>query len=141
MRKAENIGKKVASWKNHRMFNLRCFRRKLIPRSIRLVSNVQGIKAEHLLLKTELNLLQIRIRQCNFTLKKLRVEEENSIALLHSKLSEPEVTQVNEHLAKSKQTHFDYVKSRQQDKFDRLLASKTSDSVTPQPSISQRKVG
>ena len=132
LRKAEKLGKKVSLWRNHRMFNLRCFRQKLIPRSIRLVSNVQGAQADKILKKTELNLLEIRIRQSIFTLKKLRIEEENAVRDLNAKLSEPEVTRLHDYLSKTKQKHFDKVKSRQQGKFVKLLASKFAESVAPQ---------
>ena len=114
------------------MFNLRRFCRKLIPQSICLVSNVQGVQAENTLHKTELKLLEIRIRQCIFTLKKLRIEEENAIRDLNTKLSKPEVSRFRDYLSKAKQKHFEKVKSRQQDKFNKLLASKFTDSVAPQ---------
>ena len=46
MRKCENIGNKIASWHNHRAFNLRCSRYGVVPPSVRLSSNVHGVTAE-----------------------------------------------------------------------------------------------
>ena len=71
LRAAENIIEKLARWKNHRIFNIRCLRAGIMPRSIQLSSVVKGTKAETTLHKVERTLLDIRIRQCTFTIPKL----------------------------------------------------------------------
>ena len=84
-RKAEKTGTNISSWKNHRMFNLRCLHNNVIPTSVKLVSNVNGDKADQILCKAEKRLLQIRISQCSYTLKKLRIEHENLTSELTTK--------------------------------------------------------
>ena len=120
LRKAERIGAKISSWRNHRTFNLRCLKSNVTPPSVKLVSNVQGARAEQILKKAEKDLLEVRIRHCNFTLDKLRIEEENLIAELSTKLPEVELRLSKDFLAERKQLQFERVKKRQRDKFTRL---------------------
>ena len=101
-RKAEKTGNKISSWRNHRMFDLRCKHNDVTPTSIKLFSNVQGLQADNILRRAERKLLEVRIRQSNFTLQKLKIDEENALSQLCSKLREPEVDQLRTLLTKSK---------------------------------------
>ena len=125
VRKLENTGKKISSWHNHRVFNLRCIRSGVTPPSVRLFSNIQGVTADKILKKAEKNLLEVRIRHCAFTLKKLRIEEEKLTSELDTKIPEPMLSETKTFLANQKQRHFEVVKKRQQTKFARLLAKKS----------------
>ena len=124
LRKAERIGKKISNWTNHRAFNLRCRRCNVTPTSLRLVSNVTGAAAEKTLKKAEMNLLEIRIRHCNFTIKKLKIEEENTLAQLDAKLPRDTRSECENFLSNQKQTTLAQVRDRQKKKFASLLAKK-----------------
>ena len=123
-RKAKNTGSKISSWRNHRMFNLRCKHCDVTPPSVKLSSNIPGSTAKDILHKAEKKLIEVRIRQCNFTLQKLKIEEENALSQLYTQLKEPDTLQLREVLMKSKQTQFEEVKTRQRSKFDTLIAKK-----------------
>ena len=121
LRKTERIGAKVAHWSNHRAFNLRCVKSGVIPPSVRLFSNVEGEAARNILKKAEKSLLEVRLRHCIFTLRKLEIEEENSLSELSMKLPEPELAASRNFLAQRKQHTFEAVRQRQKDKFARFL--------------------
>ena len=53
-------------------FNLRCLKEDVIPRSIRISSNVKGYKADKIIKTAERKLLNERIRQTNFTIGLLK---------------------------------------------------------------------
>ena len=125
LRKLENIGKKISAWHNHRVFNLRCVQSGVVPPSVRLFSNIEGATADKILRKAEKNLLEVRIRHCTFTLRKLRIEEETLTSILDTKIPEPELSEAKTFLANQKQRRFDVVKKRQQSKFARLSAKKS----------------
>ena len=78
--------------------------------------------AEKIVKKAEMSLLEIRIRHCNFTIKKLKIEEENELALMDTKLSEDERSECKDFLSKQHQTAFEQVRDRQKKKFAGLLA-------------------
>ena len=124
LRQAESTGKKIESWRNHRMFNLRCLRSNVFPTSIRLFSHVKGKAAENVLNKAEKNLLEIRIRQCIFTIKKLSIEFENLETQLYTKITGNLQLRIREFLTKTKGKHFETVKNRQRSKFEKLTAKK-----------------
>ena len=115
-RKAETTAKKVASWRNHRIFNLRCYKNDIIPTSIKIKSNVKGTKADKIIANAERNLLQCRIRQTTFTLQKLRIQEEDNMKQLYTKLEGEMAQSADESLSKTKQRHYESVQSRQVDK-------------------------
>ena len=71
---AENTVVKIAKWTNHRIFNIRCVRTDIIPNSLKIGSVVRGTNAAIVLRKAEKRLLDIRVRQCSFTIAKLEEE-------------------------------------------------------------------
>ena len=76
MRSFEKTSLKLASFRNHQRFNLRCFLERVTPRSIKLTSNVTGLKADKILKNTERKLLNERVRQVNFKMKALKEKQE-----------------------------------------------------------------
>ena len=74
LRAAENTAVKIAKWTNHRIFNIRCIRADIVPNSIKLTSLVKGTNTAIVLRKAEKRLLDIRVRQCSFTIAKLEEE-------------------------------------------------------------------
>ena len=124
VRKAETTGKKFESWRNHRQFNLRCLHGNVFPTSIRLSSEVKGKAAGNILRKAEKKLLEIRIRQCTFTAKKLAIEYENLEAEICTKITGPLQLRIKDFLAQSKSKHCETVKKSQREKFDKLITKK-----------------
>ena len=78
----------------------------------------------------EKKLLQERIRQCNFTIRKY----EESVKELKSSLQSKVSTEINNQILtlfeKAHSSHFEMAKSRQRQKFDRLLSKEEIRSPT-----------
>ena len=142
LRKLEGTEKKLAAWQNHRHFNPRCLRSDLTPISLKLSSTVQGKASERVLKQTERKLLEIRTRQCKFTIDKLCEQKET----LKSKLFETiktkeEQDEISNFLAHAHKTTFETAKSRQRNKFEKLKdAQFRLDTATHQNNIQDRWV-
>ena len=53
LRKWEQLGKKIADYKNHRRFTLRCLSQKITPNSLKLKSNIKTSKGKRILERAE----------------------------------------------------------------------------------------
>ena len=120
LRKLEKIVTKLGAWQNHRHFNIRCIHNNLTPISIRLSSNVKGIMAEKTLKKTVKKLLDIRIRQCTYMIKKLSDQKDILENDLYGKIPPAEKNLVEDFISHAYRKLFDMSKTRQRDKFSRL---------------------
>jgi hypothetical protein len=61
--------RKIANYRNHLRFNIRCLHNNLTPKSLHLSSPTKGHKANSTLRKAEKSLINERVRQTYFTLK------------------------------------------------------------------------
>ena len=71
VRDFEKTARKIANFRNHLRFSLRCLNSNVTPRSIKLKSGLSGHKANNILRNAERKLLNERIRQINFTIEVL----------------------------------------------------------------------
>ena len=53
LRKWEQLEKKIADFKNHRRFTLRCLSQKITPNSLKLKSNIKTSKGKRILERAE----------------------------------------------------------------------------------------
>ena len=124
VRKGEKTLGKLARWQNHKHFNIRCRYNNITPNSLKLRTCMKGVKTMKIIHNAEKKLLQERIRQCNFTIRKY----EESVKELKSSLQSKVSTEINNQILtlfeKTHSSHFEMAKSRQRQKFDRLLISK-----------------
>ena len=72
--KWERSKKKMADFKNHRRFTLRCLDSNIIPVSLRLKSNIGTPRVMNIIKKTERLLLNERIRTINSTIEMLECQ-------------------------------------------------------------------
>ena len=63
---------KMADFENHRRFSLRCLSKGLIPTSVKLKTNIKTPKAKYIIKKTEISLLNERIRSINNSIAMFR---------------------------------------------------------------------
>ena len=123
LRKLERTMQKLARWKNHRHFNIRCAHNNIIPKHLLLVSPVKGKAAEHILHRSEKRLLNIRIAQCQFTLRKLEDEKQELIGSMRNNITEPTtLSAILDHVNTSHEREFALAKDRQRRKFDTIAA-------------------
>ena len=71
LRELEQTTVKLAGYRNHLRFNLRCLSEGLTPVSLRIKCPIPSPSAQDLIRKTETKLLNFRVRQCNFIIEKL----------------------------------------------------------------------
>ena len=126
LRQWEKIEKKMADFRNHRRFSLRCLKRDVIPVSIRLRSNIKTIRGLEIIRKTERKLLNERIRSINNSLE-IYMYERNSIAhqleerLGHSNI----VKECQDFINRVIECRHQRVMTRQKGKFELLCQRKT----------------
>ena len=135
LRTAEKVNLKLARWINHRIFNIRCSRAKIIPRSIKLKSNITGNKANKILNKAEIKLLNIRISRCSFTIEKLRSELSETEAILFNSVSKETGQRLRTHLDDMRKRCFEEMKCKQRKKSESWLKTrkKKRDKLLPTP--------
>ena len=75
LRACENIEKKTSSFRNHRVFTLRCRDQGLIPPSLRLKCPINTQKARDIVHKAEKELLRERIRVINNKIERLDLQK------------------------------------------------------------------
>ena len=82
----EKLECKMADFKNHRRFLLRCLSADIIPVSIRLKSNIKSPKGCNIIKKAEKALLNERIRNINNTITMLEKEIDTCMNELYNTL-------------------------------------------------------
>ena len=113
LRAAENTAVKIAKWTNHRIFNIRYIRADIIPNSHKLGPVVRGTNAAIVLRKAEKRLLEIRVKQCSFTIAKLEEEYAKREAIVVSGIPAQNSTSrndVTEFLGRARSLAFEEVK-------------------------------
>jgi hypothetical protein len=121
LRENENIEKKIARFRNHRIFTLRCKDRGLTPPSLRLKCPINTQNARTIIQKAEKELLRERIRVINNKLDGLNRQKTVAESDLISRDYPSDVKQrISQHLAKSREKEFQNVSARQIKKLDRL---------------------
>ena len=67
LRKWEQLDKKIADFKNHRRFTLRCLSQRITPNSLKLKSNIKSTKGKRILEGAERQLANEHVRSINNT--------------------------------------------------------------------------
>ena len=68
LRKWEQLEKKIADFKYHRRFTLRCLSQKITPNSLKLKSNIKTSKGKRILERAERQLANEHVRSINNTI-------------------------------------------------------------------------
>ena len=119
LRKLERTVDKLARWKNHLIFNIRCVKCNFTPKTLKLHSPVNGLKASRILKKTERRLLNIRIAQCTFTIRKLKDERTKIEEELYGKVGDAS-EKLQQHIEAIYKWKFEETKTSQKKKFEKL---------------------
>ena len=72
VRDYEKTARKIADYRNHLRFNLRCRQHRIIPKSLLLRSTVKGHRANSIMERAQYHLLNERVRQVHFTIGGLK---------------------------------------------------------------------
>ena len=85
LRKWKHLEKKIADFKNHRRFTLRCLSQRITPNSLKLRSNIKTTRGKRILEKAERQLANERIRNINNTIETCSWERDTFIDELKDK--------------------------------------------------------
>ena len=119
-RKWERTEKKMADFKNHRRFLLRCLDNNIIPVSLKLKSNLKTAKVMNIIRKTERALLNERIRMINHTIEMFEHEKDTCIEELSKVLNQEDMAECSRFMFKTKEDRHYKTMAWQKNKLERL---------------------
>ena len=86
----EKLEKKMANYRNHRRFTIKCLKKEVIPDSIRLKTNIKTSKGLQIIRRAEKQLLNECIRSINNTLELLMMKRDTCIQELKDTILDKE---------------------------------------------------
>ena len=126
LRQWEKIKKKMANFRNHRRFSLRCLKRGVIPVSIRLKTNMRTIRGLEIIRKTERNLLNECIKSINNSLELYMYERCSIVQQLEERLGQNNLMkECQDFINRVIECKHQRVMTRQKRKFELLCQWKT----------------
>ena len=114
----EKLEYKMAEFKNHRRFSLRCLSADIIPVSIRLKSNIKSPKGFNIIKRAEKALLNERIRMINNTITMLEKEIDTCMNELYNILDEEVMEECMVFIKTRKESRHIKTQLRQVNKFN-----------------------
>ncbi|KAI8515581.1 hypothetical protein Bbelb_063940 [Branchiostoma belcheri] len=132
-RDLEKTSRKIADFRNHLRFSLRCLKVSITPTSLRLKTSIRGFNANKIIFNAERKLLNERVRQINYKLDGLNARKSNLEKLLREKLSDEIFAETKEFITRGQLDQHEKGKDRQKTKFDRLQQKKTISAADSDP--------
>ena len=120
LRKWKQLEKKIANFKNHRRFTLRCLSQKITPNSLKLRSNIKTSRGKRILEKAERQLAKERVRNINNTLAICTCLRDTCIDELKDQLSNFYFQECVNFIGRVRETRHQTVSERHLSKFDQL---------------------
>ena len=124
---------KLARFKQHRVFNLRCLKENVVPKSVKLNFKFKQLNEHKILCKTHHQIVNGRVRKTNRTIVKISKDIELLRSNIKTKVSSPHFK-----FYKSKEKLFKKVKQCQVRKFKHIQESPTHQN-TPVPKHISKK--
>ena len=130
---------KLVRFKQHRVFNLRCLKENVVPKSIKLnFKQFKQLNERKIICKTHRQILNSRVRKTNRKIDKINKDIELLRSDIKTKVSSPHFESITDVIYKSKEKLFIKVKQRQVKKFKHLQESPTHRN-TPVPEHISKK--
>ena len=120
LRKWEQLEKKIANYKNHRRFTLRCLSQKITPNSLKLKSNIKTSKGKRILERTERQLTNERVRNINNTIATCTCLRDTCMEELKDQISNFYFQESVKFIERVRETRHQTVLKRHLSKFDQL---------------------
>ena len=124
----EKLEKKMADYRNHLRFTIKCLKNKVIPVSVRLKTNVKTLKGIQIIRKAEKQLLNEHIRSINNTLELLMLKRDtcpNKVKeLILEKDDHNTLEECNNLIERVKEYRHNHIMRRQKAKFEALIQQK-----------------
>lgn len=120
VREYERMARKIADYRNHLRFNLRCRQNRLIPTSLCLRSTMKGYRVDKIMEKAQNQLLNERVRQAHFITEGLKEKADHLLQKLTSLLPEAVLGKIIDFTNKAQLSQHTKSKERQKRKFHNL---------------------
>ena len=117
---------KMADFKNHRRFTLRCLSKGIVPVSIKLKSTVKTPKGIYIVRKAERMLMNERIRSINNTITMLNCQIHTCINNHNCMLNKEVIKECHEFINYRRERRHSRTLERQKNKFEQLWQKNTS---------------
>ena len=124
-RQWEKLEIKMAEFKNHRRFTLRCLSKGLIPVSIKLKTKVQTPNGNQIIRKAERMLMNERVRSINNTIIMLNCQADTCINTLKSTLNKDVMEKCHDFINHIRERRHFKTMERQNKMFEKLWLKKT----------------
>ena len=116
----EKFEYKMADFKNHRRFSLRCLNKGIIPTSVKLKTNLKTPKAKYIIKKAEISLLNERIRLINNSIAMFEIIIDTCKNQLESLTDEATMEECHRYIERRREQRHQKTKERHLSKFYRL---------------------
>ena len=141
VRSLEGKEHKLVRIKQHRVFNLRCLKENVVPKSVKLnFRQFKQLNERKILCKTHRQILNSRVRKTNRTIDKINKDIELLRSNIKTKVSSPHFESITDVIYKSKEKLFKKVKQCQVRKFKHLQESPTHRNTPVPEHISEKWV-
>ena len=141
VRSLEGKEHKLVRFKQHRVFNLRCLKENVVPKSVKLnFKQFKQLNECKILCKTHHQILNSRVRKTNRTIDKISKDIELLRSNIKTKVSSPHFKSITDVIYKSKEKLFKKVKQCQVRKFKHLQESPTHQNTPVPEHISKKYV-
>ena len=118
LRRWEQLEKKIADYKNHRQFTLRCLSQKITPNSLKLKSNIKTTRGRWIINRAEKQLANERARSINNTIETCSWQNDTCIEDLKSQISTFYFQECENFIERVKEQRHQSVLERQLSKFE-----------------------
>ena len=125
LRRWEKIELKMADFKNHRQFTLRCLSSNIIPVSVQLKSNIKTPKGRYIIRKAEKALLNERVRSINNTINMFKWQINTCIEELGKLIRKEDMEKCYSFIESIRETRHRKTQKRHLEKFKRLCHRNT----------------
>ena len=121
----EKLEMKMAEFKNHRWFTLRCLSKGLVKVSIKLKTTVKTPKGIYIVIKAERMLMNERIRSINNMVTMLNHQIDTCMNILNGMISKEVMEECHEFINYTREGRHSKTMERQRKKFERLWQKNT----------------
>ena len=122
----EKIEKKMADYRNHRRFSIKCLKREIIPVSIKLKTNIHTRKASEIIRRAEKQLLNECIRTINNMIQMNMYRRDSYLHQLERVLDNDTLEDCKNFIHRVIECRYNRVLERQKGKFEALVQQKTN---------------
>ena len=120
LRKWEQLEKKIANFKNHRRFTLRCLSQNVTPTSLKLKSNIKTYRGKSILERAERQLMNECVRSINNSIATWTCLRDTCMKTLQDQISDFQFQECSNFIERIKESRHQVVLKRQLSKFNCL---------------------